>query len=448
MKRKQKHGFGSLYKRDAAGREHPAAAKCEGVYWIAYTINGKRIRQALRDDDGRTVNDLATAEKIRLKVVAPFVARDHVEALKTVQEKIATAETALAVAEDAAAKSIKVADTFAAFEGADHEIGSGTMEIYRYWWEMFARWLADKHPAAVTLRDVTVETAKDYAAHLKRRGVSKKTFNAHRAFLLQLFKALAKPASLPANPWQEIARFKLKNQKANSRRVLTNDELRAVCQSATGELRTLLAIGLYLGARLGDAVTLQWSNVELRKMFVEYRQRKTGREIKLPLHPALAAMLAETRAANRHGYITPTLAKLYLEKGPRYITNRVQSHFQKCGLKTTRAGDGVRDAVDVGFHSLRHTAVTLLREAGVPTSVTMAIVGHTSASTHDLYTHIGEGALKQAMAALPSVTGDALTLPLPAPVKMIDAADVRALAETLTAANADEVREKMLALAS
>ena len=447
MKRKQKHGFGSLYKRDATGREHPAASKREGVYWIAYTVNGKRIRQPLRDDDGRTITDLALAEKLRLKIISPYITRDHVEALKNVQEKIATAETALAAAEDAATTSIKIADAFAAFEAADHEISASTMEIYSYWWEAFSRWLADKHPAAVTLRDVSADIAKDYAAHLKRRGVSKKTFNAHRAILLQVFKALAKAASLPSNPWQEIARFKLKNQKAQSRRVLTNDELRNVCTSATGELRTLLAIGLYLGARLGDAVTLQWRNVDLRKMQVEYKQRKTGREITLPLHPALAAMLAETRVADRHGYITPELAKLYLEKGVRYVTNRVQYHFQKCGLKTTRAGSGVRDAVDVGFHSLRHTAVTLLREAGVPSSVTMAIVGHTSTATHDLYTHIGESALKQAMAALPSVTGDTPTLP-PATVKMISADAVRELAEKLTRGNCEDVRARLLALAA
>ncbi|MCX7009230.1 MAG: site-specific integrase, partial [Kiritimatiellaeota bacterium] len=446
---KMKHGFGSLYKRDAHGREHPAASKIEGAYWIAYTANGKRIRQPLRDDAGRTVTELAIAEKLRMIVVSPYITRDHVEALKAVQEKITTAETALAVAQDAAAPVVKLADAFAMFEGEPtHETGAGTMDIYRYWWNAFTRWLAEQYPAAVTVRDVTEEIAKGYAAHLRKRGVSKKTFNSHRAFLMQFYSVLAKPASLPANPWKAIPRYKLGKMQSQSRRVLGNDELRKVCTSATGELRTLLAVGLYLGARLGDAVTLQWSNVDLRKMFVEYRQRKTGREIKLPLHPALALELSATRRGDRHGFIMPVLAKYYLEKGVRYVTNRVQYHFRKCGIETARKGNGVRKAVDVGFHSLRHSAVTLLREAGVPLSVTMGIVGHTSTATHDLYTQHGEAALKSAVAMLPSVfSADAPALP-PAPVKMIDAEAVRVLAEKLTPENAGEIRAELLKLAS
>lgn len=444
-----KHGFGSLYKRDTKGREHPAASKIEGAYWISYTANGKRIREPLRDDAGRTVTELAIAEKLRMKLVAPYITRDRVESLKAVQEKIATAETAHAAANDAAAPVVKLDDAFAIFEREPtHETGESTLTIYRYWWKVFTRWLAEHYPAAVTMRDISDEIAKAYAAHLKKRGVSKKTFNGHRAFLLQFFSVLAKPASLPVNPWKEITRFKLGKMQSQSRRVLDTDELRKVCQSATGELRTLLALGLYLGARLGDAVTLQWSNIDLRKLCVEYKQRKTGREIKLPLHPVLAAILIETRRGDRHGYIVPTLAKFYLEKGVRYVTNRVQYHFKKCGLETTRKGNGVRRAVDVGFHSLRHSAVTIMREAGEPQSVTMAIAGHTSTATHDLYTQHGEGALKHAVASLPPVfDADTPTLP-PAPVKMIPADAVRALADKLTSDTAAEIRAALFKLSA
>jgi len=444
-----KSGFGKLYKRNTTGERYPAASKAKGLYWIDYTINGKRTRKPLRDEAGRAVTELAVAERLRLKIVAPFFARDEVENLNALKEKIVTAETALAAAQDAAAPVVKIADAFALFEQEPtHDTGRGTLAIYRYWWGAFTRWLADHYSAAVCLRDVSEEVAKSYAASLKKRGVSKKTFNEHRAFLMLFFRVLAKPAGLPVNPWKTIVRYKLGKMQAQSRRVLSNDELRKVCQTATGELRTLLAVGLYLGARLGDAATLQWGNVDLHKMVVEYRQRKTGREIKLPLHPVLAAVLSETRRGERHGYVVPTLAKLYTEKGVRYVTNRVQYHFRKCGLATTREGNGVRNAVDVGFHSLRHSAVTLLREAGVPLSVTMGIVGHTSTATHDLYTQHGESALKSAVAALPSVFDDkpAPALP-PAPAKMIAADAVRVLAETLTAQNAADVRKELLKLA-
>ena len=442
-----KSGFGKLYKRDATGKRHPSAAKINGIYWIDYYVNGKRVRHPLHDDEGRAVTELAAAEKIRMREVGPYLARNEVETLKAVQEKIATAETALAVATDAAAPVVTIADAFAMFEREpSHETGDSTLTIYRYWWGAFTRWLAKHHPAVTTLRDVSEDIAKEYAASLKTRGVAKKTHNHIRAFLLMFWRVLAKPAGVPVNPWNEVARYKLNKMQSQSRRVLNPDELRKVCQTATGELRTLLAVGLYLGARLGDAVTLQWANVDLRKMCVEYRQRKTGREIKLPVHPALAAILSETPRGDRHGYIMPGLAKRYLEKGVRYVTNTLQYHFRKCGLETTRKGSGVRRTVDVGFHSLRHTAVTLLREAGAPLSVTMAIVGHTSETTHDLYTQHGETALRAAVLSLPSMTGDTPTLP-PAPPHTIDANAVRVLAEKLVPENLREIREQLLALA-
>ena len=102
------------------------------------------------------------------------------------------------------------------------------------------------------------------------------------------------------------------------------------------------------------------------------------------------------------------------------------------------------------FHSLRHSAVSLLREAGAPLSVTMAIVGHSTLAIHDTYSHAGEAALKQAVAALPSVMGEPIpkTLPaLPAATEqMIKADKVQALAERLNSKTWRIVRDELLTL--
>jgi integrase len=59
--------------------------------------------------------------------------------------------------------------------------------------------------------------------------------------------------------------------------------------------------------------------------------------------------------------------------------------------------------MDVSFHSLRHTAVTLLKDAGVPDAVVMELVGHDSAAMSRLYTHVGKEALSKAAATLPEL---------------------------------------------
>lgn len=61
-------------------------------------------------------------------------------------------------------------------------------------------------------------------------------------------------AKLKENPWENIQRKRL---VTHSRRELTVDELKAGCQSTKGELRVLLALGLYSGLRLGDCAQVE-----------------------------------------------------------------------------------------------------------------------------------------------------------------------------------------------
>jgi integrase len=59
--------------------------------------------------------------------------------------------------------------------------------------------------------------------------------------------------------------------------------------------------------------------------------------------------------------------------------------------------------MDTSFHSLRHTAVSLLKDAGIPDAVVMALVGHESTAISYRYTHVGKESLAKAAAALPEL---------------------------------------------
>jgi integrase len=59
--------------------------------------------------------------------------------------------------------------------------------------------------------------------------------------------------------------------------------------------------------------------------------------------------------------------------------------------------------LNVSLHSLRHTAVSLLKDAGVPDAVVMALVGHQSAAMSHRYTHVGHEALVKAARTLPEL---------------------------------------------
>jgi hypothetical protein len=96
---------------------------------------------------------------------------------------------------------------------------------------------------------------------------------------------------------------------------------------------------------------------------------------------------------------------------------QIQAHFEKCAIRTQKPGTGpasqktktkdgtnkkTRAVVEVGFHSLRHTFVSLCREANAPLAVVEAIVGHSNPAMTRHYTHVGELAATTAVAALPA----------------------------------------------
>src|SRR6516225_7898581 len=83
----------------------------------------------------------------------------------------------------------------------------------------------------------------------------------------------------------------------------------------------------------------------------------------------------------RVGTLSNQFSDLLVAAGPRLL----RTH-QGRGI----GRDGKRTGMDTSFHSLRHTAVSLLKDAGIPDAVVMALVGHESAAMSQRYTHVGK----------------------------------------------------------
>jgi integrase len=63
-----------------------------------------------------------------------------------------------------------------------------------------------------------------------------------------------------------------------------------------------------------------------------------------------------------------------------------------------------REPSEISFHSLRHSAVTMLKASGLSDVYAREIVGHESAAISRHYTHLSTDDLQAAMQRLPDVT--------------------------------------------
>lgn len=427
-------------------------------YYCSWRQDGKLITRALREANGQPITTIEEARVARDEFMRPFTASTEAKVLEELSARLQGSKAELARLQDEKNPPLTIGQTWSEFLTSPNRPDSGrsTLRQYEFQWQAFADWIIQKHPSVRLLRDVTKAIAEEYAASMNDGKFSPSTYNKHLNLLALVFRVVKRKAKLEHNPWESPKYggfLQRKRAVANGRRELTIEELRKVCQTAAGELRVLLALGVYTGLRLGDCATLRWGETDLQRAVIRRIPNKTARRnpkpVVVPIHPTLQNMLSETPADKRIEYVLPDIVALYNRRSDM-VTDMVQGHFKKCGItlhKPETGKEGKRAVLEVGFHSLRHTFVSLCRESNAPLAVVESIVGHSNPAMTRHYTHVGELAAGRAVALLPSVIGDEkATKPEQDLTAKLEKA--KALAKSMTAKNWHKKKSSLLALLS
>jgi integrase len=281
-----------------------------------------------------------------------------------------------------------------------------TLDDYHVYWRTFTAWASQA--GIEWMHEVTPRLAEEYGAHLKGNKAAPRTFRGHVFFLRALFRTLRNRAGMIENPFDAIPLVEL---QIESRRELSADEIAKVVGNASGALRVMLAVGLFTGLRLGDVARLRWASIDFAKAMISVVPGKTarkGKRVTIPLHAALAKTLLEWRARLPDGtdHVFPDETVVY-ERDPAAVSKQIQRIFEAAGIQTNEKMKGRKRAVvRVGFHSLRHSFVSLCAAAGVPQHVVQTLVGHGSPAMTEHYTHVDAEQKRKAIAALPAVDID------------------------------------------
>ena len=225
---------------------------------------------------------------------------------------------------------------------------------------------------------------------------------------LKIIKMILRSARLEGYLLQDPAEGvkTVKNRTEVSRRPFSIDELRAVLDVADGEWTSLIKFGLYTGQRLGDLSLLTWAQIDLERDEVRLTTRKTGKSLLIPIAaPLREHLLMLPSGDNPRSPVHPRAFEIVTAQDGRVgtLSNQFSDLLVAAGLRRPQphrsrgiGRGGKRTGLDLSFHSLRHTAVSLLKDAGVPDSVVQALVGHESAAMSHRYTHVGKEALSKA----------------------------------------------------
>jgi len=290
----------------------------------------------------------------------------------------------------------------------EKEVSKVSYSAYKGAVEEFVRFIGDK--ANDPLHYITpaqVTAWRDKAA----AKATARTANNKLKVVRVLFQSAWRDGLLTDNPAAKVTALRA---ESGTRRAFTLPELKSILANASTEWRGMILAGIYTGQRLKDIASLTWANVDLSEEQITLTTSKTGRRQVIPIAKPLRAYIEELSAGDNPA--APLFPSAYPQAtragGIAMLSRQFHGILVAVGMAKARpanhgsAGkgrDAARETSAISFHSLRHTATSLLKRAGVSEAVARDLIGHESAEISRHYTHIDEETKRKAIAKLPNI---------------------------------------------
>lgn len=214
-----------------------------------------------------------------------------------------------------------------------------------------------------------VSQARTFAAHLVQDmtpGYAPATINRTLGAVKKAMHMAWELGRTPEDYGRHIKRLAENNQRST---YLTIEQVQAIADKASPQVRAAIWIAILTGARRGEILAIKPEDIGPDSITIHASNTKTLRTRTVPITPALR----------------PWLSALPL-----------QMNFE--GLKTGfRRAREAAEMPTVRFHDLRHSCASLLVNMGVPLEVIRDILGHTTVKTTERYAHLETSAQREAL---------------------------------------------------
>jgi integrase len=237
------------------------------------------------------------------------------------------------------------------------------------WWhkQLGPYFLSDLTPALIVrFRDTLAETRAPASV---------------RAYLSTLSHVLTIASNewnwLDHSPMPKVRKLKLPRGRV---RFLSDEERTSLLRACQGShnpyLYTVVVLALSTGARRGELLTLRWSDVDLKRKMLTFRETKNGETRSAPLTGNSFAVLAQHAKVRRLN-----TALVFLDRTgtrPLGIRGAFDNAVERAGI------------ADFHFYDLRHSFASYLAMNGASLLEIAEVLGHKTLAMVRRYAHLSE----------------------------------------------------------
>ena len=343
MARKRRpYGSGSVYKR-------------KNKYWIAYYSEGALVREAVSLDRETAEKVLKTrqADVIRKRFRLPNEEKMEFEEMS---KKYLVWSKTNKVSWIRDAVSLK---NLVAFFG-EHKLNQITpflIESYK-------------------------QKRKNTVRISKKRKIEKRPSNAsvnrELALLKHLFSLAIKWRYADFNPVKEVKFLKEETKE----RILTPEEIQKLLSESNEDLKPIIITALNTGMRLGEILTLKWSQVNFKAGFIQVEHSKSGKMRKVPMNSWLTQTLQNAKKEDSE--------RVFMKDGKpiKSIRTAWENALRRADIFACR------------FHDLRHTFATYSLHFGADLVSIRDILGHSDIRMTSRYAHSSDDLRRRAVEPL------------------------------------------------
>jgi integrase len=299
-------------------------------------------------------------------------------------------------------------------------------------WETNIRLHINPYVGSIPLKKLSAERLDHWLIALEDNGVGDRTRQLAVTILRMALQLAADRGKVPRNVAKTVERPSTVRKR---REAPDSDRVRALLRAVEDDhrLQVFVLLTLGLGFRKGEALGLQWQDVNLETGEITVNrhvvhlnaaygglQHRKGAKTaagdrESPIHELLSTALQRLSRQQKEEYVAGVWARTRALRtsARRYENPSAPPNDPRCWVLATRSGtmpspDNItRDfkalCVRAGLgdrqtiHGLRHDYASLLAELGVPVRVAMELLGHSNELMTVYYQHVSRAAKREAV---------------------------------------------------